>query len=113
MEMSMTRLNLKLWALITEKGRGLGSSSLIRSGGGMMEASIFIIRFFRARCGFLAMLFMAFGSVAQASSIEHWDMQIGDMRVLSVPDIARVAVGDGHVVNAITTDEKEVIIFAR
>src|SRR5690606_25804647 len=27
--------------------------------------------------------------------------------------VARVAVGDGHVVNAVTTDEKEVIVFAR
>lgn len=40
-------------------------------------------------------------------------MQVGEVRVLSVPDVARVAVGDGHVVNAVTTDEKEVIIFAR
>lgn len=40
-------------------------------------------------------------------------MQVGEMRVLSIPDVARVAVGDGHVINAVTTDEKEVIVFAR
>lgn len=40
-------------------------------------------------------------------------MQVGEVRVLAIPDVARVAVGDGHVVNAVTTDEKEVIVFAR
>lgn len=41
------------------------------------------------------------------------EMQVGEVRVLAVPDVARVAVGDGHVINAVTTDEKEVIVFAR
>lgn len=41
------------------------------------------------------------------------DMQVGEVRVLAIPDVARVAVGDGHVINAVTTDEKEVIVFAR
>lgn len=41
------------------------------------------------------------------------EMQVGEVRVLAIPDVARVAVGDGHVINAVTTDEKEVIIFAR
>jgi len=40
-------------------------------------------------------------------------LQVGELRVLAVPDVARVAVGDGKVVNAITTEEKEVIVFAR
>lgn len=40
-------------------------------------------------------------------------MQVGEVKVLGLPDVARVAVGDGHVVNAVTTDEKEVIVFAR
>lgn len=40
-------------------------------------------------------------------------MQVGEVRVLAVPEVARVAVGDGHVLNAVTTDEKEVILFAR
>lgn len=50
------------------------------------------------------------GSVASETLLQ---MQVGEVRVLSVPDVARVAVGDGHVVNAVTTDEKEVIVFAR
>lgn len=40
-------------------------------------------------------------------------MQVGEVRVLSAVDVARVAVGDGHVINAVTTEEKEVIVFAR
>ena len=48
-----------------------------------------------------------------AGVTETGKLQVGDMRVLSVPNVARVAVGDGHVVNAVTTDEKEVIVFAR
>jgi pilus assembly protein CpaC len=40
-------------------------------------------------------------------------MQVGEVRVLAMPDVARVAVGDGHVLNAVTTEEKEVIVFAR
>lgn len=40
-------------------------------------------------------------------------MQVGQVRVLAIPDVARVAVGDGHILNAVTTDEKEVIVFAR
>ncbi|MCQ9616206.1 pilus assembly protein N-terminal domain-containing protein [Paenalcaligenes niemegkensis] len=60
-----------------------------------------------------ATVLVLLGNPLVAQSIESWQMQVGDMRVLSVPDIARVAVGDGHVVNAVTTDEKEVIVFAR
>jgi Flp pilus assembly secretin CpaC len=40
-------------------------------------------------------------------------MQVGEVRVLAIPDVARVAVGDGQVINAVTTEEKEVIVFAR
>lgn len=40
-------------------------------------------------------------------------LQVGEVKVLAVPDVARVAVGDGQVLNAVTTDEKEVIVFAR
>lgn len=52
-------------------------------------------------------------SAGSAFSETLLQMQVGEVRVLSVPDVARVAVGDGHVVNAVTTDEKEVIVFAR
>lgn len=48
-----------------------------------------------------------------AQSEQLLQMQAGEVKVLAIPDVARVAVGDGHVVNAITTEEKEVIIFAR
>src|SRR5690554_1188385 len=43
----------------------------------------------------------------------QWHMQVGDMRVSNLPDVARVAVGDGHVLNAVTSDDKEVLVFAR
>lgn len=51
--------------------------------------------------------------MAASVHAESWQMQVGDMRVLNVPDLARVAVGDGHVLNAVTTEEQEVIVFAR
>ncbi len=41
------------------------------------------------------------------------DLQVGEVRVLSIPQVARVAVGDGHVMHAVATDEEEVIVFAR
>ena len=50
-------------------------------------------------------------SVAHAETL--LEMQVGEVRVLAIPDVARVAVGDGHVLNAVTTEEKEVIVFAR
>src|SRR5690606_1609475 len=34
-------------------------------------------------------------------------------KVLSWPSVARVAVGDGQVLNALSTDEQEVIVFAK
>lgn len=40
-------------------------------------------------------------------------LQVGEVKVLAIPDVARVAVGDGHVVNAVTTEDKEIIVFAR
>lgn len=54
---------------------------------------------------------MLFHTTAVAATLLQ--MQVGEVRVLAIPDVARVAVGDGHVVNAVTTDEKEVIVFAR
>src|SRR5690606_3177245 len=50
-------------------------------------------------------------SLAWCETVLH--MQVGEVRVLSATDVARVAVGDGHVINAVTTEEKEVIVFAR
>ncbi|HUH59004.1 MAG TPA: pilus assembly protein N-terminal domain-containing protein [Candidimonas sp.] len=40
-------------------------------------------------------------------------LQVGEVKVIAIPDVARVAVGDGHILNAVTTEEKEVIVFAR
>jgi Flp pilus assembly secretin CpaC len=41
------------------------------------------------------------------------EMQVGEVRVLAQPEVARVAVGDGQVLNAQAVDDKEVIVFAR
>ncbi|WP_226953487.1 type II and III secretion system protein family protein [Mesopusillimonas faecipullorum] len=41
------------------------------------------------------------------------DMQVGELQVLDISDVARVAVGNSRYVNAVTTEEKEVIVFAR
>jgi len=40
-------------------------------------------------------------------------LQVGDVRVLGIPGVARVAVGDGKILNAVSTDDREVIVFAR
>lgn len=63
----------------------------------------------------LAACFFAFAFACGADARETGllDMQVGEVKVLAVPDVARVAVGDGQVINAVTTDEKEVIVFAR
>lgn len=63
--------------------------------------------------GVVSCAIVMLSSVCNASSEILLQMQVGEVRVLAVPDVARVAVGDGHVVNAVTTDEKEVIVFAR
>lgn len=54
-----------------------------------------------------------FSTAALALPDELLGLQVGEVRVLAVPDVARVAVGDGQVINALTTEEKEVIVFAR
>lgn len=56
---------------------------------------------------------LAWSPCAGARSEVLLRMQVGEVKVLAVPDVARVAVGDGHVLNAVTTEEKEVIVFAR
>lgn len=66
----------------------------------------------------LPVLLLASGVIQLLSPAETMadtllQMQVGEVRVLGVPDVARVAVGDGHVLNAVTTEEKEVIVFAR
>lgn len=41
------------------------------------------------------------------------NMKIGDIKVLTIEKIARVAVGDSKVLNANTDDDKELVLFAR
>src|SRR5690606_28427872 len=48
-----------------------------------------------------------------ASQDEILEMEVGEVKVLSWPSVARVAVGDGQVLNALSTDEQEVIVFAK
>lgn len=71
-----------------------------------MKRSLFHVSFIG-----LVLALAILGNTAHAKTLIK--MQIGEVRVLAIPDVARVAVGDGHVVNAVTTDEKEVIVFAR
>jgi len=74
--------------------------------------------FYRLCAGALAWWFAAGMASAQQDAARAFDtarfeLQVGEVKILSVPDVARVAVGDGHVLNAVATDEKEVIVFAR
>ena len=41
------------------------------------------------------------------------DIQVGELQILEVPEAVRVAVGNSRYVNAVTTEEKEVIVFGR
>jgi len=52
-------------------------------------------------------------SVVRQPANETLALQVGEVRVLAAPGVARVAVGDGHVMHAVATDEDEVIVFAR
>src|SRR3546814_5303152 len=56
----------------------------------------------------LAALFALNHRPASARAETLLSMQVGEVRVLGLPDVARVAVGDGHVVNAVTTEDKEI-----
>ena len=48
-----------------------------------------------------------------AMAQQQINLTVGQIHVLPVEQIARVAVGDGDVINAVTDDDKEVVIFAR
>ncbi len=52
-------------------------------------------------------------SVANAEVQTPIKMQIGDIKVIALERIARVAVGDSKVLNANTDDDKELVLFAR
>ncbi|MGB6241136.1 MAG: pilus assembly protein N-terminal domain-containing protein [Castellaniella sp.] len=51
--------------------------------------------------------------VSAAASETRVSLQAGEVRVLGIPGVARVAVGDGQIINAVSTDDREVILFAR
>ena len=77
-------------------------------------------RLARPACGLRAraMLALAPGlllwhAAAVGQSETRLKLQVGEVRVLPVADVMRVAVGNGRIVNAVTTEEKEVILFAR
>jgi Flp pilus assembly secretin CpaC len=57
----------------------------------------------------LWLFLMPFYAMAQ----QQINLTVGQIHVLPVEQIARVAVGDGDVINAVTDDDKEVVIFAR
>ncbi|MGE8656934.1 MAG: type II and III secretion system protein family protein [Achromobacter sp.] len=44
---------------------------------------------------------------------ETLDMQVGESRVLVLPGVTRVAIGDSQVLNAVATDDREVVVSAR
>lgn len=67
----------------------------------------------KAFCGALVMLLAAAPAELSAREDTLLNLQVGEVKVLAIPDVARVAVGDGQVLNAVTTEEKEVIVFAR
>jgi pilus assembly protein CpaC len=66
-----------------------------------------------SRFAMLCLVLMSTSVCAAARLDSLLSLQTGEVKVLAIPDVARVAVGDGHVINAVATDDKEVIVFAR
>ncbi len=66
----------------------------------------------RAAC-LCAMALAGLANGAASAQETRLAMQAGEVRVLGIPGVARVAVGDGKVLNAVSTDDREVIVFAR
>ncbi|HEU0231177.1 MAG TPA: pilus assembly protein N-terminal domain-containing protein [Burkholderiaceae bacterium] len=89
--------------------------SLAESGAWMpgVEVSRQLARPRRACLLLMCVPFLVFHGIATGQSETRLKLQVGEVRVLPVPNVARVAVGNGQIVNAVTTDEKEVILFAR
>lgn len=59
----------------------------------------------------LTILLLLFPALAMAQ--QKINLTVGQIHVLPSENIARVAVGDGNVLNAVTDDDKEVVLFAR
>src|SRR5690606_11618716 len=89
----------------------------VRSAGGRRGWRRCIAR--RAAPGFammwpvLAVLAAGWPLVAGCQEAEPLTLQVGETRVLAAPGVARVAVGDGSVVNAAAADGREVLVFGR
>lgn len=66
----------------------------------------------RAGTGLL-LLHLAAGAAGGASEDGTLSLEAGQTHVLDVPDLGRVAVGDGAIVQAVAADGREVLIFAR
>src|SRR5690625_389911 len=47
------------------------------------------------------------------AQVQQWHLNVGEMRVLQFDEVARVAVGDGHVLNAVAAENREVLVFAK
>lgn len=68
------------------------------------------------RIAVLLVVLVAGQAQAQAqvhNNVSTMQMAPGESRVLSLPDVARVAVGQADVLQAVVVDEKEVLLFAR
>lgn len=59
--------------------------------------------------------FFVMPSQAQESAAlpGNLSLQVGDVKVLAFERLARVAVGDGKILNALTNEDREVVIFAK
>lgn len=69
-------------------------------------------KLFNLKLIYFSTLFL-FLSPMLAIAQQKINLTVGQIHVLPSEQIARVAVGDGNVINAVTDDDKEVVIFAR
>lgn len=56
---------------------------------------------------------LMFVSSGIALAQQKINLTVGQIHVLPADQIARVAVGDGKIINAVTDDDKEIVLFAR
>lgn len=67
----------------------------------------------RKSCPILFSIFILFNCSYVLASETLILMQVGDVKVLAIPGVARVAVGDGKILKAVSTEENEVIVFSQ
>ncbi|MCX5592002.1 type II and III secretion system protein family protein [Alcaligenes endophyticus] len=58
-------------------------------------------------------LWLFMGPLTSAWASQELRMQVGELTVLGHKTVERVAVGDGQIINAMTTQDHELILFAR